>query len=158
MVILQCSWGLALAYAAKVHRKICSGICFLSVNETMRLGKFGQHPVNDYLLTCKDSLYHTRCHPFQGLRIIFTDGSRIIFHLSGTGSAGATIRLYIDSYEKDPQKMYQDPQVRPELLFIKSPSDAILMHPLVLLLNTLYLKSNGQTSYCLNRTRAQYLF
>lgn len=55
-------------------------------------------------------------HPFvflpQGLRIIFSDGSRIIFRLSGTGSAGATIRLYIDSYEKDPQKIYQDPQVR----------------------------------------------
>lgn len=48
---------------------------------------------------------------FQGLRIIFSDGSRIIFRLSGTGSAGATIRLYIDSYEKDPQKIYQDPQV-----------------------------------------------
>lgn len=48
----------------------------------------------------------------QGLRIIFSDGSRIIFRLSGTGSAGATIRLYIDSYENDPQKIYQDPQVR----------------------------------------------
>uniref|UniRef100_A0A8C9WL07 EF-hand calcium binding domain 7 n=1 Tax=Scleropages formosus TaxID=113540 RepID=A0A8C9WL07_SCLFO len=48
----------------------------------------------------------------QGLRIIFSDGSRIIFRLSGTGSAGATIRLYIDSYEKDPQKIYQDPQVK----------------------------------------------
>ncbi|XP_033883434.3 phosphoglucomutase-1 isoform X2 [Acipenser ruthenus] len=47
----------------------------------------------------------------QGLRIIFSDGSRIIFRLSGTGSAGATIRLYIDSYEKDLQKIYQDPQV-----------------------------------------------
>lgn len=47
----------------------------------------------------------------QGLRIIFSDGSRIIFRLSGTGSAGATIRLYIDSYEKDPQKIYLDPQV-----------------------------------------------
>ncbi|KAJ8392553.1 hypothetical protein AAFF_G00074310 [Aldrovandia affinis] len=47
----------------------------------------------------------------QGLRIIFSDGSRIIFRLSGTGSAGATVRLYIDSYEKDPQKIFQDPQV-----------------------------------------------
>ncbi|XP_041912228.1 phosphoglucomutase-1 [Alosa pseudoharengus] len=47
----------------------------------------------------------------QGLRIIFTDGSRIIFRLSGTGSAGATIRLYIDSYEKDPQKINQEAQV-----------------------------------------------
>ncbi|KAK9973344.1 hypothetical protein ABG768_024080 [Culter alburnus] len=47
----------------------------------------------------------------QGLRIIFTDGSRIIFRLSGTGSAGATIRLYIDSYENESQKIYEDPQV-----------------------------------------------
>ncbi|MEQ2241263.1 Phosphoglucomutase-1 [Ilyodon furcidens] len=47
----------------------------------------------------------------QGLRIIFSDGSRIIFRLSGTGSAGATIRLYIDSYENDAQKIFQDPQV-----------------------------------------------
>ncbi|XP_044920598.1 phosphoglucomutase-1 isoform X2 [Mustela lutreola] len=47
----------------------------------------------------------------QGLRLIFADGSRIIFRLSGTGSAGATIRLYIDSYEKDIAKIYQDPQV-----------------------------------------------
>ncbi|XP_061098307.1 phosphoglucomutase-1-like isoform X1 [Conger conger] len=47
----------------------------------------------------------------QGLRIFFSDGSRIIFRLSGTGSAGTTIRLYIDSYEKDPQMIYEDPQV-----------------------------------------------
>lgn len=37
----------------------------------------------------------------QGLRILFEDGSRIVMRLSGTGSSGATIRLYIDSYEKD---------------------------------------------------------
>jgi len=35
----------------------------------------------------------------QGIRFIFTDGSRIIFRLSGTGSVGATIRMYIDKYE-----------------------------------------------------------
>ncbi|XP_050664681.1 phosphoglucomutase isoform X1 [Leptidea sinapis] len=35
----------------------------------------------------------------QGLRIVFEDGSRIVFRLSGTGSSGATVRLYIDSYE-----------------------------------------------------------
>ena len=37
----------------------------------------------------------------QGLRIVFEDGSRIVMRLSGTGSSGATVRLYIDSYEKD---------------------------------------------------------
>ncbi|XP_069498104.1 phosphoglucomutase-1 isoform X1 [Ambystoma mexicanum] len=47
----------------------------------------------------------------QGLRLLFADGSRIIFRLSGTGSAGATVRLYIDSYEKEDPKIYEDPQV-----------------------------------------------
>merc|ERR1719238_630793 len=35
----------------------------------------------------------------QGIRIIFEDGSRIIFRLSGTGVAGATVRLYLEKYE-----------------------------------------------------------
>merc|ERR1719446_425275 len=35
----------------------------------------------------------------QGVRFIFADGSRIIFRLSGTGVAGATIRLYLEKYE-----------------------------------------------------------
>ena len=34
----------------------------------------------------------------QGLRFLFTDGSRIVFRLSGTGSAGATIRVYVEQY------------------------------------------------------------
>lgn len=36
----------------------------------------------------------------QGIRIIFDDGSRIIFRLSGTGSQGATIRVYVEKYDK----------------------------------------------------------
>lgn len=36
--------------------------------------------------------------PSPGIRIIFEDGSRIIVRLSGTGSVGATVRLYVDSY------------------------------------------------------------
>ena len=39
-------------------------------------------------------------HP-QGIRFVFTDGSRFIFRLSGTGSSGATVRLYIEQYEAD---------------------------------------------------------
>ncbi|XP_020582830.1 phosphoglucomutase, chloroplastic isoform X2 [Phalaenopsis equestris] len=37
----------------------------------------------------------------QGIRFVFTDGSRIIFRLSGTGSAGATIRLYVEQFEPE---------------------------------------------------------
>ncbi|MGH0170172.1 UNVERIFIED_CONTAM: hypothetical protein FKN15_003171 [Acipenser sinensis] len=46
----------------------------------------------------------------QGLRIIFTDGSRIIFRLSLTGCVGATIRIYAESYERDPEKLNSETQ------------------------------------------------
>jgi phosphoglucomutase len=35
----------------------------------------------------------------QGLRILFEDGARIIYRLSGTGTSGATLRVYIESIE-----------------------------------------------------------
>ncbi|HAJ62112.1 MAG TPA: alpha-D-glucose phosphate-specific phosphoglucomutase [Cyanobacteria bacterium UBA8543] len=40
----------------------------------------------------------------QGIRIGFTDGSRLVFRLSGTGTQGATLRVYIESYEPDETK------------------------------------------------------
>ena len=46
----------------------------------------------------------------QGLRILFQDNSRIILRLSGTGTSGATLRLYFEKLEKNPHKMNQDPQ------------------------------------------------
>ncbi|KAL4595302.1 hypothetical protein ACB092_12G082200 [Castanea dentata] len=46
----------------------------------------------------------------QGVRFVFTDGSRIIFRLSGTGSAGATVRVYIEQFEPDVSKHDEDAQ------------------------------------------------
>jgi phosphoglucomutase len=46
----------------------------------------------------------------QGIRIGFSDGSRIIFRLSGTGTQGATLRIYLESYEADATQHNQDPQ------------------------------------------------
>lgn len=46
----------------------------------------------------------------QGIRIGFTDGSRIVFRLSGTGTQGATLRVYLESYEPDAAKHDLDPQ------------------------------------------------
>jgi phosphoglucomutase len=40
----------------------------------------------------------------QGIRIGFTDGSRIVYRLSGTGTQGATLRVYLEAYEADPGK------------------------------------------------------
>lgn len=37
----------------------------------------------------------------QGIRLIFDDGARVIFRLSGTGTEGATLRLYLERYEAD---------------------------------------------------------
>ena len=37
----------------------------------------------------------------QGIRLIFDDGARVIFRLSGTGTEGATLRLYLECFEAD---------------------------------------------------------
>jgi len=47
----------------------------------------------------------------QGIRVGFTDGSRIVYRLSGTGTQGATLRLYVESYEPNVAKQNQDTQV-----------------------------------------------
>ncbi|ORY03725.1 hypothetical protein K493DRAFT_311625 [Basidiobolus meristosporus CBS 931.73] len=94
-------------------------------------GKMVDH-LNEYLTTKKDEFIGTSFGEFkvadadnfsytdpidnsvsknQGIRIIFSDSSRIIFRLSGTGSQGATIRLYIEKYESDPSKYDLDAQV-----------------------------------------------
>jgi phosphoglucomutase len=40
----------------------------------------------------------------QGIRVLFEGGSRVVFRLSGTGTSGATVRVYIERYEPDPAK------------------------------------------------------
>ncbi len=46
----------------------------------------------------------------QGVRIVMTDGSRIVFRLSGTGTEGATLRLYLERYEADPARHHMPTQ------------------------------------------------
>jgi phosphoglucomutase len=72
--------------------------------------KFG-----DYVLETADNFTYTdpidgSVAKKQGIRFVFQDGSRIIFRLSGTGSAGATIRLYIEAYTDDASKFELDAQ------------------------------------------------
>lgn len=47
----------------------------------------------------------------QGFRVGFENGSRIVFRLSGTGTVGATLRIYIERFEPDSNKHNQDPQI-----------------------------------------------
>ena len=46
----------------------------------------------------------------QGMRVGFENGSRIVFRLSGTGTVGATLRIYIERFEADVTKHDQDAQ------------------------------------------------
>jgi phosphoglucomutase len=46
----------------------------------------------------------------QGIYITFDDGTKIVVRLSGTGSSGATIRLYIEKFEQDESKYGADTQ------------------------------------------------
>lgn len=52
----------------------------------------------------------------QGIRIGFENGSRIVFRLSGTGTVGATLRIYIERFEADPTRHNQDAQLALESL------------------------------------------
>ena len=46
----------------------------------------------------------------QGIRILFAGGSRVVFRLSGTGTSGATLRVYIERFEPDPARHDIDTQ------------------------------------------------
>jgi len=47
----------------------------------------------------------------QGLRLLLNDGSRVVLRLSGTGTQGATLRVYLESYVPPSGDLDQDPQV-----------------------------------------------
>jgi phosphoglucomutase len=46
----------------------------------------------------------------QGVRVLFTGGSRFVMRLSGTGTQGATLRLYLERYVGGPEGLGDDPQ------------------------------------------------
>ena len=88
-----------------------------SVVETARSGGralVGQLLAGDLLDQVDDFEYHDpvdgSTSSNQGLRLLFASGARIVFRLSGTGTAGATLRLYVESYEGDPARQGADPQ------------------------------------------------
>lgn len=72
---------------------------------------FGQYTVN----TCDDFSYTDpidgSISTGQGIRILFKCGSRIVFRLSGTGTEGATLRIYLEAYEPDVKNHHLDAQV-----------------------------------------------
>ncbi|RJG15464.1 alpha-D-glucose phosphate-specific phosphoglucomutase [Massilia cavernae] len=66
-----------------------------------RLGSYTVDYADDFVYT--DPVDQSLAQK-QGIRIVMTDGSRIVLRLSGTGTEGATIRLYLERYEADPSR------------------------------------------------------
>ena len=78
---------------------------------TMTGKAFGRYTIK----TCDDFSYTDpidgSVSTKQGLRILFNDGSRIVFRLSGTGTSGATLRIYLEAFEPDTSKHDLDAQI-----------------------------------------------
>ena len=72
---------------------------------------FGQYTVK----TCDDFSYTDpidgSLSTGQGIRILFSDGSRVVFRLSGTGTEGATLRIYLEAFEPNVANHHLDAQV-----------------------------------------------
>lgn len=71
--------------------------------------------LGDYRVTAADDFSYTdpvdgSVSAKQGVRVLFEGGSRIVFRLSGTGTKGATLRLYVERFEADPSRHDQDTQ------------------------------------------------
>ena len=59
----------------------------------------------------------------QGIRILFEGGSRVVFRLSGTGTSGATLRVYVERYEPDASR--HDTETQAALADLISVADEI---------------------------------
>jgi len=73
--------------------------------------KFGDLTVQ----TADDFAYHDpvdhSVSEHQGIRVLFEGGSRVVFRLSGTGTSGATLRVYVERYEPDASRHDLDTQL-----------------------------------------------
>ncbi len=47
----------------------------------------------------------------QGIRVMFAGGARVVFRLSGTGTQGATLRIYLEQLETDVDRLHMEPEV-----------------------------------------------
>lgn len=73
----------------------------------VKLANLAGQEMNHYTVDYADDFSYTdpvdgSQAQMQGVRIVMTDGSRIVYRLSGTGTEGATLRVYLERYEADP--------------------------------------------------------
>ena len=72
---------------------------------------FGEYKVSYADEFCYEDSIDGSISSHQGIRIGFENGSRIVFRLSGTGTVGATLRIYIERFEADITKHDQEAQI-----------------------------------------------
>ena len=80
-----------------------------------RTGGLGGQSFGDYTVELADDFSYTdsvdnSVSSKQGIRILFDNGARIVYRLSGTGTEGATLRVYIEQPETDADRLEHDPQ------------------------------------------------
>jgi phosphoglucomutase len=99
-----------------------------------RIDELGEKTFNGYKVSHCDDFSYTdvvdnSTSSQQGIRILFSNGARIVYRLSGTGTEGATLRVYIEQPEKDPAKLGSDPQeLLSELIALSSSIAQIEKH------------------------------
>jgi phosphoglucomutase len=72
---------------------------------------FGDYTVKYADEFCYEDSVDGSISDHQGIRVGFENGSRIVFRLSGTGTVGATLRIYLEKFEADVSKHDQDAQI-----------------------------------------------
>ncbi|OOG28624.1 alpha-D-glucose phosphate-specific phosphoglucomutase [Thioalkalivibrio denitrificans] len=79
------------------------------------LANMGGRTFGERVVTIADDFAYTdpvdgSVSEHQGIRVLFEDGARIVLRLSGTGTEGATLRVYLERFEPDPEKHDLDTQ------------------------------------------------
>ena len=77
---------------------------------------FGNPAIKSYTVKIADDFSYTdpidgSISTEQGVRILFNDDSRIVFRLSGTGTEGATVRIYLEAFEPNAANHHLDAQL-----------------------------------------------
>ncbi len=85
-------------------------------NIKAQFGSLPAQKLGEYVVKTADDFSYTdpidgSVSTGQGVRILFTDGSRIVFRLSGTGTEGATVRIYLEAFEPNAENHHLDAQV-----------------------------------------------
>ena len=80
-----------------------------------KLPKLAGRRIGEYRVQLSDEFSYTdpvdhSLSEHQGIRIVFDNGARIVFRMSGTGTDAATLRIYLEQYEADPGRHHLDAQ------------------------------------------------